>query len=98
MQLIIVVHTFADEYDFVTADTVGLTFEGKEQIVLKVCKSGPCGTNPAMWVEAGNTQMITILPHCRYTILENIFVIIYNLSLRYSCQRVDRPILCHLHD
>ena len=41
-----------DNYDFVSTEVIGQTFEGRDMRVAKVCK-GECGSKPAVWLDGG---------------------------------------------
>ena len=49
-------YTFLDfletTYDFVTTETIGQSFEGRDMRVAKVCRGG-CGNKPAVWIDGG---------------------------------------------
>ena len=49
-------YTFLDfletTYDFVTTETIGQSFEGRDMRVAKVCQ-GCCGNKPAVWIDGG---------------------------------------------
>merc|ERR1712080_37575 len=40
------------KYDFCQTENIGKSHEGKDMIVMKVCKGG-CGKKPAMWIDSG---------------------------------------------
>merc|ERR1711970_322120 len=39
-------------YDFVTTQSVGKSYEGREMRLAKICK-GECGSKPAVWIDGG---------------------------------------------
>jgi len=39
--------------DMVSLETIGKSYEDRIMRVVKVCKNGQCGKNPAMWVDGG---------------------------------------------
>ncbi len=43
------------EYDAVTTEFIGNSFEGRNMTVLKFCQ-GECGDNPIMWIDAGGNK------------------------------------------
>jgi len=39
--------------DLVSTEDIGISYEGRTQRILKICKSGTCGQKPAMWIDGG---------------------------------------------
>ena len=47
-----------NNYDFVTTEIIGQSYESRDMRVAKICKNG-CGNKPAVWLDGGI--------HARYT-------------------------------
>ena len=41
-----------NQYDFVTTESIGKSYEGVNMRLAKVCRGG-CGNKPAMWIDGG---------------------------------------------
>ena len=71
-------HSYFDyletNYDFVTTESIGKSYEGSDMRIAKVCKGG-CGNKPAMWFDGGIHAREWISPatvmHMLMEIVEN---------------------------
>ena len=43
----------AAAYPWVTIESIGQSYEGRDMKVLRVCRSGQCGGKPAVWIDGG---------------------------------------------
>lgn len=45
-------------FDYAETEVIGKSYEGRDMTVMKLCKTGSCGSKPAVWIDGGSTTAL----------------------------------------